>query len=183
MKIIQILMVLALGIGAAFAGEVEVNLDQVALIAPGQEDVEQSNRIALHFNLPEEVYGSEIIYAELIMSLNFPQADDNSDSVLEIQAYSITTDWSEENADWDGPWTEPGGDIDSLSFYTYTLTMGAGANVFMDVSQFVRSVVEEEVDNFGLMLIPNKYDQPVFEIYSDADDDIGQSGHVRIVYK
>jgi len=47
----------------------------------------------------------------------------------------------------------------------------------------VRSVVEEEVDNFGLMLIPNKYDQPVFEIYSDADEDIGQSGHVRIVYK
>lgn len=184
MRVLNILLILVLGVASANAEEITVNLDQVALLIPDQEDWnEYSSRIAIHFTLPEEVAGKEIIYTELFIPLSFADAVIVGDSVLEIQAFNIATDWTEENASWDYPWTEPGGDIDSLSSYSFAIKMKVSEDVHLDVSRFVRSVVEDGQFNYGLMLIPLKYDQPVFHFYSNIDSWIRNVAEVRLTYK
>ncbi len=184
MRVLNILLILALGIVLVNADEINVDLDRVALIIPDQEDWNEfSSRIAKHFSLPDEVNGKEIIFAELYISLDFGEYEAVGDSILEIEAFDITTDWAEENTDWDTPWSDPGGDIDTLSSYTYSIMIGQSESVYMDVTRFVRSLVEDEQENFGLMLIPYKYDQPIFHIYGDIDTQIRGSAEVRLTFK
>lgn len=184
MRVLNILLILALGVTSVFAEEITVNLDQVALILPDQEDyLEYSSRIAIHFTLPDEINSKEIIYAELYIPLNFGEFETVGDSLLEIEAFDITTDWNEKNTDWDSPWSDPGGDIDTLSSYTYSIMIGQSEDVYMDITRFVRSLVEDEQENFGLMLIPYKYDQPIFHIYGDIDTQIRGSAEMRLTFK
>ena len=184
MRVLNILLILALGVTSVFAEEITVNLDRVALILPDQEDyLEYSSRIAIHFTLPDEINSKEIIYAELYIPLNFGEFETVGDSILEIEAFDITTDWAEENTDWDSPWSDPGGDIDTLFSYTYSIMIGQSEDVYMDITRFVRNVVEEDQDNYGLMLIPFKYDQSVFHIYEGVDTQIRNSAEVRLTYK
>lgn len=184
MRVLNILLILALVITSVMAEEAIIELDRVALIVPEQEDWnEYSSRIAIHFTMPEEINGKDIIFVELYIPLNFGEFDVVGDSLLEIEAFDITTDWAEENTDWDTPWSEPGGDIDTLSSYTYSTMIGQSENVYMDVTRFVRSVLEDGHSNYGLMLIPFKYDQPVFHIYQNVDAQIRGSAEVRLTYK
>jgi hypothetical protein len=184
MRVLNILLILALGVALVNAEEITVNLDRVSLIVPEQEDyLENSSRIAIHFTMREEINGKDIIFAELCIPLNFGEFNIEGDSLLEIGAFDITTDWTEGNTDWDTPWSNPGGDIDTLSSYTYSIMMGQSDDVHMDITRFVRSVVENGRNNYGLMLIPFKYDQPIFHIYEDVDTQIRNSAEVRVTFK
>ncbi|MCD6160789.1 MAG: DNRLRE domain-containing protein [candidate division Zixibacteria bacterium] len=184
MRIIFTILIIAISFAFVSADEVTVRLDRAVFIIPDQEsNDEASSRIAVHFSLPEAVNNSDIIYAELHIPLDFTNADIDGDNILEIQARNITTNWTVENADWDGPWTDEGGDLDTTTFYTYTITMDGETDIFMDVTKFVRAVVEDGSDNFGLMLMPYKYDQEVFHIYQNALSEIRTSAQLRVVCK
>jgi len=184
MRILNILLILALACSIVSAGEVTVDLDRVALLVPSPQDAnEYSSRIAIHFTLPDEVEGSDIIYAELHVPLDFSGFEIEGNLILEFQAHNITTDWTEENADSDGHWSEPGGDIDTLTFYTYTITIDGEADVFMDVTKFVRPIVESGSDNFGMMLIPIKHGRLVFHIPQRLITYFRNSAQLRVVYK
>jgi len=183
-RLLNILLILALACSFVSAGDVTVDLDRVALLVPDQEDADEySSRIAIHFTLPDEVEDSDIIYAELHVPLDFSGFEIEGNLILEFQAHNITTDWTEENADWDSPWSESGGDIDTLTFYTYTITMDGEADVFMDVTKFVRPIVESGSDNFGMMFVPVKHDRLVFHIPEALVTYFTNSAQLRVVYK
>ena len=182
-RLLKILLILTLVCSVATAGEVIVGLDRLAFITPPPQDADEySSRIALHFSLPDEISGSDVIYAELQIPLDFSNIQIEGALILEFQAHNITSDWTEQNADWDSPWTEPGGDIDTLTFYTYTITMDGETDVFMDVTKFVRPVVENNTDNFGLMFIPVKHDLPVYHIPQGLISYFQNSAQVKIIY-
>jgi len=182
MRIISLLFVILM-VTSAIADKVTVDLDRVAFITPSQEDAgEYGTRIAIYFDIPEAMEGAKIVYAELNIPLDFTNADIDGEKVLEFQAFDITTDWTDENAEWDSPWTNDGGDIDSTTFYTYTLTMDGETNTFLDITHFVRRMVETEASNYGLMLFPVKHDEDVFHINSSFETVIENSAQVKIVY-
>ena len=114
----------------------------------------------------------DIIYAELYIPFDFEGVEIEGSLLLELLAYDITTDWTEEGAAWDEPWTEPGGDIDTLSSYTYSIIINDD-DVHMDITRFVQAVLDEELDNCGLMLVPLKYDLPVFHFYEGINISVG----------
>ena len=183
-RLLNILLILTLAFSTATAGEVTVSLDRLAFIAPPPQDAgEYGSRIALHFSLPDDIAGSDIIYAELQIPLDFSNVEIEGALILEFQAHNITSDWTEQNTDWDNPWTEPGGDIDTLTFYTYTITMDGETDVFMDVTKFVNPIVENNTDNFGLMFIPVKHDLPVFHIPQRLIEYFRNSAQVKVIYK
>ncbi len=184
MRALSILLAATIGVVPALADEAIVGLDRVALIVPPYEDMPgYSSRIAIHFTLPEQVSDQEIIYAELFIPLDLRGVEILGDSLLDMEAYDITSDWSEENVSWDSPWSEPGGDIDSLSSYAYTITLQQSEDVHMDIRSFVRSVVKGDIVNHGLMLIPLKYDQPAFHFHQNIDSYIRNSTQVRLTFK
>lgn len=184
MRALSILLAVTIGAIPALADEATVGLDRVALIVPPYEDMPHySSRIAIYFTLPEQVSDREIIYAELFIPLDLGGVEILGDSLLDMEAYDITSEWSEDNVSWDSPWSEPGGDIDSLSSYAYTITLQQSEDIHMDIRRFVRSIVDGDVVNHGLMLIPLKYDQPAFHFHRNIDSYIRNSTQVRITYK
>jgi len=180
MKTIIWLIVACLTSSIALGEEVVINIDRMAVLVPDQGQF--SNRAAIHFAIPEAVYGREIAEAVLQCSLDFTGIQGQGDSVLEFLARDVTTDWTE-TATWSSPWFTPGGDVDTLSFYSYTITMSPAADIFMDMTAFVRSVAQDGRENYGLMLMPFKYDQPDFNVPVNIFQAIGASAQIRIVYQ
>jgi len=181
MKALSTLVIVALICSFALADEATVNLDRLAfLVPPHNQQDEFSSRVAIHFSLPEEVVGKNIIYAELHVALDFSDFQIVGDSILELEGRNITSDWSDQ-ANWNNPWTEPGGDLDTLSFYSYSLKISPESEMFMDVSQFVKSVAEDGQTNYGLMLMPYKHDLPAFHMRQNLVARIRELAQVKIV--
>ena len=177
MKVLNILLVFSVCLTVAMAGEVTVNLDRVALLnpAPNQEN-DSGNRLAIHFSIPEEVASSNIVYAELTIPIDLSQVNYEGDDILEIQARDITDDWTEEDANCFS-------DLDSNSFYSYTINMQNDRAMYMDITEFVHNQVDGELDNFGLMLVPFKYDQQVFNLPRAVISLIRNSARIKIIYE
>jgi hypothetical protein len=178
-KILAILIIFVL-IAPVVAEEVTVDVSRIALLNPPQNETDtESDRIAVYFNLPEEVEGNRILYAEIVANLDFSNVDIAGETKLELQAYNITEDWSSDNPAWNAL----ADDIDTLSFYTYTFDMSAESAVHMDVTPFVEDITGGRVDNFGLMLIPHKLDQWAFQINQRIVSQIQEHAQLRIVYQ
>lgn len=177
MKAISTLIMLSLCAAWAIAGEVTGNLDRVALVSPPLNQADElSNRIAMHFALPEGAQNAEIIYAELNFPIDLSQAEYEGDAMLEFQAHNISSDWTEENPDCFAA-------MDDSSFYTYTINMANDRAVHMDITEFVRSLAGGDAENNGLILIPFKYDQDIFNLPSEIISPIRNSAQLRIIYE
>ena len=184
MRLINIILVLAVSFSLASAGEATLDFDQVAYLAPTLEESNTvSSRIAIHFALPEALDGAEILYAEIFMPIDLSNIHAAGDLTLEIMARDITTEWTEEDADWSSPWDETGGDLDSLSFYSYTFTLADADEIHMDITEYVKSIAAPDAYNFGLMLMPVKHDQNVFHLPRYIVSLIKNSAQIKIIYE
>jgi len=161
------------------ADEMVIGIDQAALLTPNQDDLETVNsRIAVQFTIPDSLADKHIVYGELVLNLDFSGITYNAGTAMELQAQNITSGWTEGDADWDNL----AEDIDSLSFYTYTFTMSSDANVFMDITTFIQSLVNTDGSNYGLMLVPLLSDQQVFHPDEDLIAQIKGNGSIKITY-
>jgi len=184
MRLINVILILAVSFSLALADEVTVNLDQMALLTPALEDADSfSPRVAIHFSLPEALTGVEVLYAEIFMPIDLSNTNAVGDLSLEITAQNITTEWTEGDADWSGPWDEAGGDLDSLSFYSYTFSLADADEIHMDITEYVKSIAAPDADNFGLMLTPFKHDQNVFRLPRNIVSLFRNSAQVKIIYE
>ena len=177
--IIPILIILVFA-ASVIAEEAIVDISRLTLLNPPQNENDiESSRIAVYFNLPEILDGKDIIFAEITASLDFGNIDIAGETKFELQAYNITEDWSADNPTWN----TMADDIDTLSFYTYTFDMSAESAVHMDVTEFVKGIIEGDADNFGLMLIPHKLDQWAFQINRRIVSQIQEHARLRLVYQ
>ena len=179
MKAIFISLAIILLSLSAIADEITVDINRIALLTPPQRDGEsESNRIALHFDIPDSLSGKHIVYAEIIADLDFSNVDNNENTSIELQAYNIGSNWDTDGADWNNL----ADDIDTLNYYTYTFDISNESKVFMDVTGFIKDIIQGKRDNFGLMLIPHKFDQWAYQIDSSIVSQIGANARLRIVY-
>lgn len=177
MKALSIILIVVFGFIGLYAEEAVINLDRVNLLEPSPNEVEQlSNRIAAHFAFPERAENTKIIYAELVVPFDLSQVNREGSNMLEIQARYITSDWNQEDPDcFDS--------IDESTVFTYTIDMARDSILVIDVTGFVQMLAEDSIDNYGLMLIPYKYDQSVVNLTSEVASAIRESGQIRIIYK
>ncbi|MCP4581492.1 MAG: DNRLRE domain-containing protein [candidate division Zixibacteria bacterium] len=184
MRFINIILAITLCVSPAFAGEATVDLDKVAMLTPTGGDASlYGPRVALHFSLPEVVDGGEIVSAELYMPIDLSNVEVEGETILEVMAQNITAGWTEQNASWANPWTESGGDLDSLSFYSYTINITDDEVIRLDLTEFVRSIVQDDADNYGLMLMPFKHDQEIFELPQNTAAVIKNAAQLNIVFE
>ena len=183
--IIKFTILVFLLAASAGAEEIAASIDRIAVLDPGQEDANNFNRrVAFHFSLPAQFdsVDAKIVYAELHIPFDFSGLDIEGNSTLELQAYPITTSWIDGDANWQSPWSNRGGDLDTLSFYTYTVNIAGGTDVFLDLTEYVKAVVENHADNSGLMFIPNMHEQRNFDIPQNLVQQITDSARLKIVY-
>ena len=183
--LIKTTILLILLVVMAGAEEITVRLDRIAVLDPSQEDADNFNRrIAIHFSLPTQLdsVDADIVYAELHIPFDFSGMIIDRNATLELQAYPITTAWIDRDADWQSPWSSRGGDLDTLSFYTYTINVSDGPDVFLDLTGYVKAVVEGRAENFGLMFIPNMHEQRDYDIPQNLVQQIVDSARLKIVY-
>ena len=176
--IIAIMIILAFAM-PVIAEEISVDIDRIALLTPSSIDrASESSQIAVFFEMPVEVEGANVFYSEIIINLDFSSIDIVGDDKIELQARNITESWSAEDANWNSL----ADDIDTLSFYTYTFDMDDDTEIHLDVTMFVMDVVQGNTSNFGLMLIPHKFDQWAYQIDPSIVSQIGANARLRIVY-
>jgi hypothetical protein len=179
MKAIFISLAIVLLSLSAIADEITIDINRIALLTPPQRDSEtESNRIALHFSVPDSLSGKHIVYAEIIADLDFSNVDNDKNTSIELQAYTIGSSWTAEEADWNSL----ADNIDTLNYYTYTFNISNESKVFMDVTGFIKGISHEDRDNFGLMLIPHKLDQWAYQIDRSIVSQIEANAQLRIVY-
>jgi hypothetical protein len=162
-----------------FAGEVTIKIDRMVSLVPAIEDVENENsRFAIHFNMPEDIVESDIIYAEIIIDLDQRAVNYRGNTKVDFQAYGINSYWDEETGNWDNLANR----IDSSSFYSYTFDLASDTTISMDITQYIESISQSDSDNFGLMIIPHKLEQRVFHLENQVMDLIRNNARIRIVY-
>ncbi len=178
MKAIITILILALS-SFALSGEIIVDLDRVQLLTPDENDMEtRSSQIAVYFDIPDSLDERRIVYAGLAINLDLSNLYDDGSRKIELQAYGITSDWTEADT-----WNSLADDVDSLSFYTYTFEISDSSRIFMDITNYIKEVAEAGNTNFGLMLIPHKFDQWAFHVNQAVVNRIESNARVRIVFR
>ena len=146
------------------AKTIEVGVSQVAVISPGERELDPllGPRICLKFDLPEEVSGIEIGFADLVLGVAIPPRTE--DSLALFEAFALTSSWNE-NVAW-GDFATPGGSLDSSLYATYTHRCGRDSLISLDVTFMAQAWNETPGSNFGLILIPRKTDWGAFREHS-----------------
>ena len=138
------------------AGVIEISPSQVAIITPavGDTDLTLGPRVCLKFNLPEEISGVEIGYAELAIRLDLPAMTDDSLAIFE--AFGLSSGWSD-NVGW-SDFSTPGGDIDSAFYSSFTYRCGSDTGVSLEIANLVKAWNDSTQANYGLIIIPRTTD-------------------------
>lgn len=183
-KILVAILVIALPLICA-AEQVSVSLDRIAVVAPNPNNASTQNTLAaVHFSIPRIPDSSRIIYAEIVIPLDFSTTRITEDSILELIDIPIIHDWTPES-NWNDPWAARGNDLDTLSSYSFTITMGNRdrSKVFLDVTNFVREIKIAERQNYGLLIFPQQTTETAFHLPQAIIQQITDSAVLRITYR
>jgi hypothetical protein len=183
-KIFVAILVLIMPL-VCMAEQVSVNLDRIAVVAPNPNNASNENTLAaVHFSLPRIPDSCRIIYAEIVIPLDFSNTTIGNDSIMELLAYPINHNWTPESS-WDDPWSARGNDLDTLSSYSFTITMGNRdrSRVYLDVTNFVHELKSGLRQNFGLMIFPQQMAETAFHLPQTIIQQITNSAILRITYR
>jgi len=173
MKTFRIIGLLLIAAPLVMAAESIVNLDRCVVLNIA-DDASAASRIAMRFALPTEVQGKEIVYSSLRFTL--PDLELNREVLMEIAVFPILQEWSEDEIDYDGV-------IDSLSIGSFTIKLGANSQFDVDITPYVRQIVQDGRSNFGLMGTAQPLGDLNVQIPENADVYIANSAEVKLVYK
>lgn len=176
MRCIILLLATLIAAPALYGAEVSVNLDRCVVLNAEDDDSAESV-IAMYFELPEEATNKQIIYAELYIPVSIE--NQQSDSLFEFRLFPIFADWTENEIDF-----ESGEDItDSLTVGSFTISFGEANEFYIDITSFVREIVEGERTNYGLMAVADLLGDANIRLPENLDGPIRTSARIRIVYK
>jgi hypothetical protein len=126
----------------------------ITFIRPERMDDYKGLRILAKFEIPDSILSSRIITANLAFDADLPVED--ADTTLWLTLAPITTDWDEQNVGWDTPWTNPGGDFDTLETVSFFLNPTESGTHLMDIKKILRHMQKENLPNNGFIFIPGR---------------------------
>lgn len=145
---IFVLLMSALPVELVQAASFDIPAAEVAVITNPENTAEV--RSLLRFELPEDLIGAEIELAIVQFRASVAAAD--GADVLGLNAFPVSTNWSEDSAEWDGEWTTPGGDYDESLHAVWMVDTGPNAVVRFDVTRMVRAWVTGGCADNGLIV-------------------------------
>jgi hypothetical protein len=143
---ISIALIALLTMGAcALAEEITFPVTEYSVFS----DSIDNPRLVTKFTLTEGLADTMLVFAEISFDI-IPEF--SSDSILQFDCIRLTTEWSPNNVSWSSPWTNPGGDYDTLMTPTMFATTETGAQTaYFDITEIVRDWLRGNATNEGLI--------------------------------
>jgi hypothetical protein len=149
-KLTAILIVVAIVILSAvcaWAEEITLPVTEYSTLA----STGSSPRLVMQFSMPANLSDTTLIFAELSFGIT-PEYD--VDSILQFECSRVVTTWETGNADWNTPWTNPGGDYDTTMAPAIFATSDIGAqSAYFDITEIVKGWLRDSISNRGLIFI------------------------------
>jgi hypothetical protein len=130
----------------ASAEKATLTAESVVLI---EDPSDETFRALLKFTGFSRLEGKEIYSAKLIL----PHI--SVESPVRLVAHPVITAWDSSTVSWTSPWEDDGGDYDSDVRSVYDVYPGrdSGRQIWLNVTEYVRSIADGESD-YGLMMFP-----------------------------
>jgi len=151
----------------------EVEVTDVVAISSGD-----TTRFLLQFDLPSQLVGSTIDYAELRFSA---QPDSGLEQPLDIAGYRLTAGWDMDAVSWTYPWANPGGDYNDSTLTVSTLSGEENQRVSLDLTGILSAWAKGR-PSYGLILKPLIEKGRNFTVVQDAEFPPGVKAKVEVYY-
>ncbi len=159
-----------------FGAEITTSLDRCVILNSENDDAAET-RVALHFTLPEEVSGNEIIYAELTIPVT--TRNQGSDSLFEFVVFPAISNWSERDIDYD----QADGIADSLSAGAFTVNLARSNEFLIDITTFVGEINVGARSNYGLIMAGDLLGDCNLQIPDSQNETMRNNTSLKLVYK
>jgi hypothetical protein len=144
--IVTLIALLALSV-CVLAEEITFPVTEYSVIS----DSIDNPRLVAKFALPQEITDTTLVFAEIRFGIT-PQY--STDSILQLECIRISTEWSPNNVGWSSPWTNLGGDFDTLMTPAMFATTEVGTQTaYFDITEIVRDWLKNTTPNHGLIFI------------------------------
>ncbi len=140
------------------AETINVPVQNLAVIYPpnNDPDLDHGLRLLVKFNLPESLSTSRILFSEAFLPLPLTQF---RDTTFSFGIFALNTSWDENDVDWNFPWINPGGDIDSLQSFCRFFTIGDDS-LILDLTDLTKNWLQDGRPNYGCLITTNFIHRP-----------------------
>lgn len=155
----------------------EGTVTQVATISPNESS--SFGRLLFKFDLPDQLNGFFIDYAELIFTAT---PDTGSSYICLMGAHPLTTNWQSGNLSWSDSWTTPGGDFVDTIYSCCLIRTSTERLTRMDVTDIVHMWLDGTLTNYGLIVMPMEDSNRFVKLHANPQLPPGVKAKVRIFY-
>jgi hypothetical protein len=178
--IISIILI-SISFAGVYAGDANLSPSAAALISPGENPAaDEGQRILVKFDLPGAIYGKAVHEAYITFTFNFSES--GYDTPLEFNVFPLTASWNPETVTWNS-WTNPGGDMDSTKINSFAFEPGSSQNFYIDVTEQIQAMAEEELTNHGFILIPEDAIGNAYRSIDPENFNISNLLHLELLYR
>jgi hypothetical protein len=155
----------------------ESEVTQVGTIGPRANS--DYGRLIFKFDLPEQLNGVIIDYAELIFAA---APDTGSGFVCLMGAFPVTRSWEAAGLSWSGSWTNSGGDYTDSIYSTCLIRNSRDRLTRMDITDIVQMWVDITSTNHGLIVMPLESSNRFLKLHDSNKLPPGVKAKVRVFY-
>ncbi len=154
-------LVLLLSAQVTLADTLTVNITESAYLL--NDDAAQG-RLMLKFDLPDELSGTEITFAELLVPLTAFIPDS---SALAVESRPLLISWIPAEVTWDDLWDSLTSDVMAEQGTQFATATAGAQEAYFDITDIVRSWQDTSVVNNGLILFCQTDNLPYFSCSRD----------------
>ncbi len=176
MKYLLIVIVVLSLCAGAMAEQTTLSLDRCVILNSSNRQNSDS-KVAIHFILPQELQGRDIIFAELSFSL--PALRLHADSLFLIGFYPLLADWSEGDISYDGSEAL----TDSMTAAVNTAQLADSTSINFDLTFYIKDIVDGHRTNFGLIGKANLLGNENIRLPDALNNRIRNQATLRVIYK
>ena len=146
-------IVLALISEWSLAETINIPVRGLAVIYPSNADpvLDHGLRLLVKFNLPDSLSTKRILFAEVCSPLPLFQF---RDTTFSFEFFAITRSWDENNVEWNSPWVNLGGDVDSMQSFTRFFAVGDDS-LHLDLTSLTKDWLQQGRSNYGFLITTN----------------------------
>jgi hypothetical protein len=155
----------------------ETTVTQVGTISPNPSS--GFGRLLFKFDLPEQLNGVTIDYAELVF---IATPDTGRSYICLMVACPLTNNWASANLSWSDGWTTPGGDFTDTIYSTCLIRTSQDRLTRMDITDIVQMWVDGTLTNHGLIMMPLEDSNRFLKLHTNPQWSPDVKAKVRIFF-
>jgi len=155
----------------------ESAVTKVGFISPNPSS--DFGRILFQFDLPSQLNGALIDYAELIFTAT---PDTGNSYICLLGAYPITKSWDSTSLSWSFGWTNSGGDYTDSIYSTCLIRTSSDKVTRIDVTDIVQMWVDRTLANHGFIVMPIEDSNRFLKLHATPSLGHDVKAKVRVFY-